>query len=714
MGRLSRPAAARGLVLGAVATLALGLARLVLALRAERLTVLPDEIGFLGDAWLLGRGQPAPPMGFAPFYPAGQPLVLSPLAAFIGDPARLQTAARVVDVVLLAAMVPVLVILLGRLVHLDLERRVLAATLAAAIPGLWVAAVIVWPDALAALLWPVALVALAALAGSGRLVGRIWFGPTVATLWLVHARFLPVVALGALVLVARLVRPAPSAPGPATGGPLGPRTADALNLLLGALVLVVGVALNRHVALRWDRIAPGPLSGATDDLGATAGGASGSIVGQVWYAAVATAGLAAVGVGSMGRLVWRVRRRGRALWTEPQPLVATVALLGWVGVVLATAIQLRSPAAFGSRPLLDLVANGRYQEVVLAPLVAVGAARLLRRVADTSIEVAVGVGAVAMAAVVTAIVGLTPEVLTGSSAAGITWATGWWTTVPVVIPTLATVAVLAATRAGRPGPQRGLAVVVAVLVAFTAIGVERAGEVVALSREPSSIDADITRVRQRAAGDPVAYLDEPSTLVFLTPMGWGLAEEGMTTFPPGGEPPADLVVTSAREAAAPTPGVLPAGSRLSSTLPSGDLALWVVPGPVADRLGEAGLLYPEGPLPASARVFEVELVRGEGREDLGGSPLRVRVRHAGTGAMWPGSRGSDPVRLVITDQDGAALGLPVGELDPGASRVIEVPASAAADAFGAGRQTVTADVGTETGPAFTAEGAALEVTIDVP
>ncbi|HMJ78383.1 MAG TPA: hypothetical protein VK507_20540, partial [Iamia sp.] len=126
-------------------TVVLALVRAWAALRAEGMTSLPDEIGFLGDAWLVGRGEPAPPMAFSPLYPGTYPLILAPFAAVTDDIEAQLTIARLVNVALLAALVPALWSLLGRWGRLAPLPRALVALAASALPGLSVAALRAWP-----------------------------------------------------------------------------------------------------------------------------------------------------------------------------------------------------------------------------------------------------------------------------------------------------------------------------------------------------------------------------------------------------------------------------------------------------------------------------------------------------------------------------------------------------------------------------------------
>ena len=309
-------AALSGQVL-AVAAVLFGV-RVALASRMRTLVSLPDEIGYLGDAWLIGRGRPAPPMLFAPVYKVGYPLLLAPAARLFDDPDRLRFFALVLNAVLLAALFPALVGLVGRLDPVGRSVRVGVALAAACLPATWVAGVIAWPDALAmvGVVWT--LLALWALATPGRWWRRIWFGPAVAWMWVTHDRFLPALGLAVAVLVVRLVW-LPLRTGDELDESRRERTLarrlNGLNLFGLGLVAIGGWTLNRWVvSVRWGLT----FGGVIDDLRiGDIGNVARGLLGQGWYLICSTYGLAAIGVVSLGGRAWAAARRGRALWTEP-------------------------------------------------------------------------------------------------------------------------------------------------------------------------------------------------------------------------------------------------------------------------------------------------------------------------------------------------------------------------------------------------------------
>jgi hypothetical protein len=561
-----------------VGTLALVLLRGWAALRADGMTSLPDEIGFLGDAWLVGRGQPAPPMTFAPLYPGTYPLLLAPVAALVEDPDAQLTIARLVNVGLLAALVPALWSLLGRWGRLPAVPRAVIAVAASALPGLSVAALRAWPDALLALGWAAALVALGALArpGPGPLLRRVWFGPLVGLLAAAHARFTPVLVLAAVVLLLRLVAPSDRSPG---------RLADVVNLAGLVAATVLGRVVDGVVDDRWSTVAPDALDRLRDEPGRVLGDIPASLVGQSWFAVVATAGTAAVGAVAAVRIAAPAARRGRALWTEPVPLVVAVALLGAVGVQLATSIQIRGGDVLGIVSF-DLLANGRYQDVVLPPLVALGLGRLVRRDREArGLEVGVGVAALALAVMVHSRLTDPATVVDPTFVAA--WSRAREIEYAVFVPTAAALVVLAATVLLRPGagerrPWRVAVAPLVVLAAFVAVGVERSERLVDASAQTVDRAPDLDDVRAVLDGEPVAMAAENRTLWATILIGWALAEEGVVSYPAAEEPPERFVIAPVDAEGRPAvPGLEDAEARVEiepSEAVGYPLVLWERPG----------------------------------------------------------------------------------------------------------------------------------------
>lgn len=722
-------AAGQGSSRSAVVVLAAGAAvlsllRLLHARRIEALTSLPDEIGFLGNAWLLGRGEPAPPMAWAPFNPGGWSLLVAPIAALTDDPDTLAAAARVLNIVLAAAVIPALWALLGRLGHLDPMPRALAALAGGALPGLWVAGLIAWPDALLALLWPLTLLALGAAVRRGPVARRIWFGPAVALLWFGHARFLPALVLGAGFLILRI-----ASPGLTPAGVRRARVTDVINLAAGAVVVLIGVGINLYLERRWDLIVDSPLSGITDAPADALGGAARSWVGQSWYALAATFGLAGVGAVTLGRVVVDASRRPRALWTESAPAMAAGALIGAAAVQVAAAVQLRAVRDFDGQVAFDLVANGRYQEVVLAPLVAVGLARIMRRVsASLAVEGVVAVAIVILGVVAAVAAGGDSLVIDPATASGVSWAHGWWSEQPMVIPSLLALvglAFAAAVRSLSPDGGRRILAPVAALVAFSAIGWVQAAQVVDHSREVAAASPDLRRLEERLDGEPVSFSVDSDTYAasFLT--GWELAGAGVVTFEAGTRPPTDLVLAPIDARGRPATRGLDDAVLSSQTEivagRAGRLGLWVLPGPVLERLEEEGALYPAGPgEDPSLTVLQaqIEPARTEVTARVGGGAVQVpvEVTHAGSGGVWPSAPGHPPFVLIATGAGGSTAltttPIPLAETDPGQSATHTIDLRGLADLLGPGEHEMVLQVRLADGrPLQTVEGGELTLIV---
>ncbi|HEX7135507.1 MAG TPA: hypothetical protein VF228_23225 [Iamia sp.] len=560
---------ARIVLIGGTALLAL--LRGWAALRADGMTSLPDEIGFLGDAWLVGRGQPAPPMAFSPLYPGTYPLILAPVAAVVDDIDAQLTIARLVNVALLAALVPAVWALLGRWGRLAPMPRAVVALAASALPGLSVAALRAWPDVFLALGWVLALLALSALARPGPLPRRVWFGPLVGILAAAHARFTPVLVLAALVLVLRLV--APPRDERTTG-----RQADVLNLAGLVVATVLGRVVDGIVEARWSRVAPSAAERLRDEPGRVFGDLAPSLVGQTWFAVVATCGTAAIGAVVAVRLAAPAARRGRALWCEPVPLLASVALLGAVGVQLATAVQIRGGEVLGTTAF-DLLANGRYQDVVLVPLVALGLGSLVRR-SPGPIGLEVGVALAALATAVMVYSRLDDPAFVVDPAFVAAWNDDDVIRYGVFVPTVAVLVVLAATVLLRRTLRVGL-VPLLVLTVFVGVGFDRSERLVDASSETDAMAPDVSDVREVLDGERVAFAYENRTLWATILIGWALAEEGVEAYPSGETPPERFVIAPVGDDGQPDVAGLEGAERRADIPPSGavgyPLALWELP-----------------------------------------------------------------------------------------------------------------------------------------
>jgi hypothetical protein len=283
------------------------------------------------------------------------------------------------------------------------------------------------------------------------------------------------------------------------------------------------------------------------------------------------------------RLAAPAARRGRALWCEPVPLTAAVALLGAVGVQLATAVQIRGGEVLGVTAF-DLLANGRYQDVVLAPLVALGLGFLARRERGP-VGLEVGVAAVALATAVFVQTRLDDPASIIEPAFVGAWARGAPIDDPVLVPTAVAVVVLALLvllRSSGRSAWRASAVPLLVLVVLVGVGVDRSERLVDASERAVADGPDVAEVRAVLDGEPVAMAYENRTLWATILIGWELAAEGVEPYPSGEAPPERFVIAPVGADGRPDVDGL-AGAERRADIPASSavrdpLALWELPG----------------------------------------------------------------------------------------------------------------------------------------
>jgi len=262
----------------------------------------------------------------------------------------------------------------------------------------------------------------------------------------------------------------------------------------------------------------------------------------------------------------------------------TVALLGAIGVQLATAVQIRAGDVLGNTAF-DLLANGRYQDVALAPLVALGLGRLVRRTpGPIGLEVGVAVAALATAVMVRSRLD-DPATVVDPAFVG-AWSRDSPLDAPVLVPTAVALAVLAALVLLRPsaGERRALRVSLApllVLAVFVGVGVDRSERLVDASERTTAQAPDVSAVRVHLDGEPVAMAYENRTLWATILIGWALAEEGVEAYPSGEVPPQPFVIAPVAADGTPDVAGLDGARQLAVIPPSGairyPLALWQLP-----------------------------------------------------------------------------------------------------------------------------------------
>jgi hypothetical protein len=382
------------LLVGYLVQLAL---RVALSVGRDGPTNLADETGYLANARVMSGGV-AGELSMAAFYRGGYSLLLLP-AYWLGDGSRTDYQYALATNALLSSLVfPLVYVLLTRVFRVPVRTAFVAAFLAALYPPLVVTTQFAWAESLLPVLVLLVSITLAGLVTASQpraAVGwAIACGSCAGALYTTHGRTAPMVALllGLLVALALL------------------RHDLAVSAVAGAVatvaVTLAGQALNNWLSARsWGQHHDSDLQHVLDnarDLGSLENVAALGL-GQYWYLFVATFGLIVLGLVHLGtRLVpsdpltprlwpgWAASRE-----TAGAPVVGVFLAGSVIGLTVLVGLFLRPPL----RP--DHVVYGRYVEILIPPLLALGLVRLwttpIRRLAP---ELGVGT-AVALAAGVT-------------------------------------------------------------------------------------------------------------------------------------------------------------------------------------------------------------------------------------------------------------------------------------------------------------------------
>jgi hypothetical protein len=638
-----------------------------------------DEGGYLGAAALLARGT-----GLlyrqSPFQP-GYGVVLWPVERLTNDPALLYRAALVVNACALGSLVVVAYVVTGWLMDREaVGQRTAVAAIVAAYPPFLAYSNLTWE---LGLFVPVcALTAVAVARATARPTWQRWAvaGMAAGAAYALHT--LGAVVVAAVLLLALLARRP---------------THEWLLASVGAAVGIELVGLPTVLLIRrlieWDRHLAAAVGGSAVvnryqavvglyNQNATVHSHGLLFVeeaaGQIWYLAVATAGLAVIGAVLSARACWRVFVRGSRV-----PADHVTAFAGLVsGLGLASSAN-RFIVGAGGSGQADALIYGRYNEHLLAPLLIVGAAHLVSRIGRWRDVLVWG-------AVIGAVIAGTGAVLVASRTAGALRAPIVYVNVIGLQPVLhaagridvwpitggavlVVAAVLAATK------WRGPAVSPAVLVvAGLAFGAYSARSMVtdshARTQQRVVIHA-LTLVDRTAGQQRCIAVDAPVLAEWVT--------ANDQTFRPRMEfkpfvsasdatPCSALVLTARTDLASSYPG-----ARLMTRENYASPGLWVLRGPLQDRLAAAGLLLPPGfpaPLPANAYASSIAVVGPTPTRVRAGSALtfRVQVANRGRGGPWPSKRG-------FTAGDGWV------SIAVGWSRVGSAPPSRASPLVGAAR-----------------------------
>ncbi|WCO68573.1 hypothetical protein PO878_07505 [Iamia majanohamensis] len=665
----------RGLAVGVVAaTVAALVLHLVASARVGAPTVVFDETGYLGNArWLAGAGA-GWEMPTAPRYALGYPLVIAPVTRAFTSAGAQWRAVMVVNAVLLASVVPLLVLVARRVLGAGRGAALLAAGIGAVAPAVVAAGSSAIAEDLVLPLVPASVLALHAARRTGP--AAYLFGPAVALLYATHPRFTGALVVGLVVLAVG-----------ARTRVVAPRVAAGNAVLLGAGSATAWLATRAVERARWTHVER--LEGGATELRELVTSPSGlgevaaTAVGQAWYLAAGSLGLAVVGGAG---LVLALRRRaasdarpagGPGLQAgigaaAPVDRLALAWLLALAGAVFATSVAFFAQNQFRADHLVYGRHNDSFTPLWLMAGVLVVVAADRRRLLRLGALAAAVVGGLAAVLLLVRDAGAydgqysafaVPAVIryVGDDPAG----TFWRATLAGLVGLVVVLGVAAVAR--RPLLLAPVLVAWAVWAGFGTVSATTSFEDTIY--EGWDVPADVRRLEPEAVSIDVRAVDGAFPALSWP---WALPDVAFTTYDPafGEGPDAPFVLTRSDDA-----GLAAEGARLALVDQSGyttfwgaeaGVGLWVRPGPDQDRLAEDGLLLPAGfptGLPEAARSADVALVRGEAGTKVEVAPggtveVGVRVRHTGGGSPWPGRGaygGPAGVRIVAT----------VDPLDPG-------------------------------------------------
>ncbi|WP_051300589.1 hypothetical protein [Actinomadura rifamycini] len=521
----------------------------------------PDESGYLFAARVL-TGGPDADMSYGTVYRAGYPLLLLP-AFWADDPVTVYRGALVINALISAAMLPLAFLLLRRL-SVAARPAYLFAHAAALLPGVLFYSLFVLTDAIL----PVVVVGWLLLAhawlaaprdpardggGRGPAVRLALCGTGASLLvgfaYASHSRGAVLLVVHGVVLLA---------------GALLRRRSWRATILAGAAAaaaVLAGALLNRLVVL------PHLYPAGDNDLGGnlverltTADGwgwTASLATGQVWYQAVATGGVAAVGLAAAA---YAVVRRDVAV---PVRVLALAVLATVAGIALATSAALPVEYRVGN------YVYGRYLACVTPVLFMAGVAVLLRvpRRTLAAAAAAAAVTAVAAAGVVQWYAGdlLSDYTFTIYDFPETSFLTWDWDSFHLWRATLAGLGILAAGTAAvllpRHGPPVLAALLAAVALATTVTAVDRIARPLVAEQ---TAETDLRgSVDLRGRGTIAVDWNVPWT-TRLSQYYWAWWSDG-TLFDSRWTPPpqdADMIVLN-------WPGGVPAADSWPSGAPSG-------------------------------------------------------------------------------------------------------------------------------------------------
>jgi hypothetical protein len=278
--------------------------------------------------------------------------VISPATWFTDDPTTMFQLALAVNAVLGGIACVLLAVLAHRMTGRSRRTSAVLAAIAALAPGLLFTTNWVWSESLVQVAF--LLVVVASLRFADTLSVRWGAALVIGTAlgFATHSRLLPLAGLPVVLIVLGARRRA-----------LGGAEAAGLVALLGASLAAVSAFSRFVVDHVWDDRRPRTPPAAWSVASATSPRSGQSMVGQVWYQLVATAGLAGLGAIALGRAAV-ARRPGRLRTVDARIVLAAVTPLVALSIVFMT-----------DRWRPDQIVYGRYNDAVMAPvlLAAMGA-----------------------------------------------------------------------------------------------------------------------------------------------------------------------------------------------------------------------------------------------------------------------------------------------------------------------------------------------------
>jgi hypothetical protein len=381
------------IVVGFLVHLAL---RLALGVGRDGPVIFADETGYLANARVMSDGVVGQ-LSLASFYRGGYSLLLLP-AYWLGDGPHSRYDLVLATNALLSSLVfPLLYLLLRRVFAVPVRIAYLAGFLAALYPPLLATTQFAWAESLLPVLVLLAAITLGGVVSASRPLAAggwaIGCGVCAGALYTTHGRTAPLVLmLVGLLLVLALVRHELAA-------------GSTAGVVAAMLVMTAGQGLNAWLSTRsWGTTPNGDLDrvwNGARDLGVLKTVAALEI-GQYWYLFVVTFGLAILGLGRAGAYLVPSGRSGRQVVSSavaPETGGATVIGAFLVGSTIGLTLLV---GLFFSPPVrAEQVVHGRYVEILVPPLLALGLVRLwTAQTRRLLFELAVGAIAAAVASVI--------------------------------------------------------------------------------------------------------------------------------------------------------------------------------------------------------------------------------------------------------------------------------------------------------------------------